>query len=96
VAEMTKNFYCELCDKQYTRIAEYETHLSSYDHNHKKRFKDMRDFEAERNKEDRLKKQKKREEKERKEFEAMIARKAAASRYPFAFSFAFCILHSSE
>ena len=29
-------FYCTLCDKQYTKISEYETHLSSYDHNHRK------------------------------------------------------------
>ncbi|PKY43908.1 G-patch-domain-containing protein, partial [Rhizophagus irregularis] len=29
-------FYCALCDKQYTKISEYETHLSSYDHNHRK------------------------------------------------------------
>ncbi|KAI9208204.1 uncharacterized protein BJ171DRAFT_490632 [Polychytrium aggregatum] len=35
------SFYCKLCDKQYSKISEYETHLSSYDHNHKKRFKDM-------------------------------------------------------
>ena len=29
-------FYCALCDKQYNRISEYEVHLSSYDHNHRK------------------------------------------------------------
>ncbi|KAF9185989.1 G patch domain-containing protein 8 [Haplosporangium sp. Z 767] len=37
------SFYCALCDKQYERISEYEVHLSSYDHNHKKRFKDMKE-----------------------------------------------------
>ncbi|CAG8499633.1 13201_t:CDS:10, partial [Acaulospora colombiana] len=36
-------FYCELCDKQYTKITEYEAHLSSYDHNHRKRFKEMKE-----------------------------------------------------
>ncbi|KAF8934311.1 G patch domain-containing protein 8 [Haplosporangium gracile] len=36
-------FYCALCDKQYERISDYEVHLSSYDHNHKKRFKEMKD-----------------------------------------------------
>ncbi|KAF9346719.1 G patch domain-containing protein 8 [Mortierella sp. AD094] len=36
-------FYCALCDKQYERIADYEAHLSSYDHNHKKRFKEMKE-----------------------------------------------------
>ncbi|KAI8603894.1 hypothetical protein EDD21DRAFT_295187, partial [Dissophora ornata] len=35
--EMIKSaFYCALCDKQYERISDYEVHLSSYDHNHKK------------------------------------------------------------
>ncbi|KAF9956165.1 G patch domain-containing protein 8 [Mortierella alpina] len=42
--EMVKSaFYCALCDKQYERISDYGVHLSSYDHNHKKRFKDMKD-----------------------------------------------------
>ncbi|KAF8931148.1 G patch domain-containing protein 8, partial [Dissophora ornata] len=42
--EMIKSaFYCALCDKQYERISDYEVHLSSYDHNHKKRFKEMKD-----------------------------------------------------
>ncbi|CAG8477968.1 9527_t:CDS:2 [Paraglomus occultum] len=37
-------FYCALCDKQYNRISEYEVHLSSYDHNHRKRFKEMKEI----------------------------------------------------
>ncbi|KAI1319519.1 G patch domain-containing protein 8 [Mortierella claussenii] len=42
--EMVKSaFYCALCDKQYERISDYEVHLSSYDHNHKKRFKEMKE-----------------------------------------------------
>ncbi|KAJ3073192.1 G patch domain-containing protein 8 [Podochytrium sp. JEL0797] len=41
IRSVTRAFYCELCDKQYTKISEFEVHLSSYDHNHKKRFKDM-------------------------------------------------------
>jgi hypothetical protein len=36
IKAVTSAFYCELCDKQYTKIAQYENHLSSYDHNHKK------------------------------------------------------------
>ena len=36
VGSITKTYYCELCNKQYTKISEYETHLSSYDHHHKK------------------------------------------------------------
>ncbi|KAJ9066519.1 hypothetical protein DSO57_1008711 [Entomophthora muscae] len=29
-------FYCALCDKQYSKSSDYETHLDSYDHHHKK------------------------------------------------------------
>jgi len=36
VAEITKVFLCELCEKQYKKASEYEAHLSSYDHHHKK------------------------------------------------------------
>jgi len=38
-------FYCDVCDKQYVKVTEYENHLSSYDHHHKKRFKEMREAE---------------------------------------------------
>jgi hypothetical protein len=44
VKSMLSAFYCDLCNKQYTKIAEYEAHLSSYDHHHKKRFKEMQDM----------------------------------------------------
>ncbi|KAJ3294392.1 hypothetical protein HDU79_011058 [Rhizoclosmatium sp. JEL0117] len=44
IKQVTRAFYCELCDKQYTRIHEYEAHLSSYDHGHKQRFKDMQEM----------------------------------------------------
>ena len=37
-----KSFYCDLCQKGYTRMNEYEAHLSSYDHSHKQRLKDMK------------------------------------------------------
>ncbi|KAI9596801.1 hypothetical protein BDF19DRAFT_436841 [Syncephalis fuscata] len=40
--EITSVFYCELCDKRYQKVSEWENHLSSYDHNHKKRFTEMR------------------------------------------------------
>jgi len=46
---MNKEFYCKLCNKQYTKIMEYEAHLSSYDHNHKKRFEEMKQFDKVRN-----------------------------------------------
>jgi len=59
-------FYCSLCNKQYSKISEYEQHLDSYDHNHKKRFLDMRKTEKLNNKKregdkKRLKEQKRQE-----------------------------------
>jgi hypothetical protein len=29
-------FFCSLCNKQYKLAHEFESHLSSYDHNHRK------------------------------------------------------------
>ena len=34
--EARKSFYCELCQKGYSRINEFEAHEGSYDHQHKK------------------------------------------------------------
>lgn len=36
VKEIQRVFYCELCNKQYKLATEFDLHLSSYDHNHKK------------------------------------------------------------
>ncbi|KAI5843634.1 zinc finger domain-containing protein [Tricharina praecox] len=35
-------FYCTLCSKGYSRVHEYEAHENSYDHQHKKRFQEMK------------------------------------------------------
>ncbi|KAH8178850.1 zinc-finger double-stranded RNA-binding domain-containing protein [Sarocladium implicatum] len=40
--EAQKSFYCDLCSKGYSRMNDYEAHLSSYDHSHKQRLKDMK------------------------------------------------------
>ncbi|KAL8354498.1 hypothetical protein RB601_004074 [Gaeumannomyces tritici] len=40
--EALQSFYCQLCSKGYTRMNDYEAHLSSYDHTHKQRLKDMK------------------------------------------------------
>jgi uncharacterized protein (UPF0297 family) len=40
--EAQKSFYCNLCSKGYSRMNDYEAHLSSYDHTHKQRLKDMK------------------------------------------------------
>lgn len=37
-----KEFFCELCVKQYSTVTEFAHHLSSYDHHHKKRFSEMK------------------------------------------------------
>jgi hypothetical protein len=36
VTEMNKVFYCDICSKQYTQALQFDQHLSSYDHHHKK------------------------------------------------------------
>lgn len=36
ISEVIRAFYCQLCDKQYKKVSEYEQHLQSYDHHHKK------------------------------------------------------------
>ncbi|KAA8909973.1 hypothetical protein FN846DRAFT_940969 [Sphaerosporella brunnea] len=35
-------FYCTLCSKGYSRVHEFEAHENSYDHQHKKRFLEMK------------------------------------------------------
>ncbi|KAI8327093.1 hypothetical protein EDC96DRAFT_532871 [Choanephora cucurbitarum] len=79
--EVKRVFYCELCDKQYKKISEFEQHLQSYDHHHKKRFKDMK--ESTRNsalnqseREKRLARERKREEKELKKMQEAMHKKA--------------------
>jgi len=37
VKEIQKVFFCSLCNKQYKLAHEFESHLSSYDHNHRKK-----------------------------------------------------------
>ena len=34
LTEMNKAFYCELCDRQYTKYSEYDNHINSYSHHH--------------------------------------------------------------
>lgn len=40
--EAQRSFFCELCNKGYSRMNDYEAHLSSYDHSHKQRLRDMK------------------------------------------------------
>jgi len=42
VKKMNEVFFCEVCNKQYKNIAEMTNHLSSMDHHHVKRLKDLK------------------------------------------------------
>ncbi|CAF2089219.1 unnamed protein product [Brassica napus] len=64
VKEIRKVFCCELCSNQYRTVTESEGHLSSYDHNHNKRFKDMKEMLRESSRDDRKKREKQRQERE--------------------------------
>jgi len=65
VKEIQKVFFCSLCNKQYKLAHEFESHLSSYDHNHRKRFKEMREMQSSSgSRDDRQKREQQREEKE--------------------------------
>ncbi|KAI9482695.1 MAG: G-patch domain-containing protein, partial [Benjaminiella poitrasii] len=81
--QVKRAFYCELCDKQYKKISEFEQHLQSYDHHHKKRFRDMK--ESARNstinqseREKKLARERKREERELKRMQKAIQKKAGS------------------
>ncbi|AED93588.1 unnamed protein product [Arabidopsis thaliana] len=64
VKEIRKVFYCELCSKQYRTVMEFEGHLSSYDHNHKKRFKEMKEMHGASGRDERKKREQQRQERE--------------------------------
>ncbi|XP_039116354.1 G patch domain-containing protein 8 isoform X1 [Dioscorea cayenensis subsp. rotundata] len=68
VKEIQKVFFCALCNKQYKLAMEFEVHLSSYDHNHRKRFKEMKEMHGGSSRDDRLKREQLREEKEMAKF----------------------------
>ncbi|CAK9187980.1 unnamed protein product [Ilex paraguariensis] len=71
VKEIRKVFHCELCNKQYKLAVEFEGHLSSYDHNHRKRFKEMREMQGSSSRDDRHKRELQRQEKEMAKFAQM-------------------------
>ncbi|KZT36619.1 hypothetical protein SISSUDRAFT_1049660 [Sistotremastrum suecicum HHB10207 ss-3] len=41
ISSTLKPFYCELCDKQFNNVVQYDEHTNSYAHAHKARAKDM-------------------------------------------------------
>ncbi|KZT06381.1 uncharacterized protein LAESUDRAFT_726214 [Laetiporus sulphureus 93-53] len=69
ISSTLRAFYCELCDKQFRNVAQYDEHTNSYAHHHKARFRDMQAAQrASRNTKEevdkRKEKERKREEKE--------------------------------
>ncbi|XP_027114962.2 uncharacterized protein [Coffea arabica] len=71
VKEIRKVFFCDLCNKQYKLAMEFEAHLSSYDHNHRKRFKEMREMHGSSSRDDRQKREQQRQEREIAKFAQM-------------------------
>eukprot|EP00742_Colponemidia_sp_Colp-10_P007839 GILJ01008453.1.p1 GENE.GILJ01008453.1~~GILJ01008453.1.p1 ORF type:complete len:308 (+),score=59.44 GILJ01008453.1:60-983(+) len=78
IATTLREFYCELCDKQYKKVKEFENHLSSYDHHHKKRLKDLVDQQRSENSVEKEKLRQKEDKRREKEMERMAAAIAAA------------------
>jgi hypothetical protein len=75
---MHRQFHCALCNKQYTRVHEYELHLDSYDHNHKKRFEATKRAAREQSHAQLSKKKRREQQREQKAMRAMQV--AAAAR----------------
>ncbi|KAI0374377.1 hypothetical protein BV20DRAFT_919833, partial [Pilatotrama ljubarskyi] len=69
LSSVLRPFYCEVCEKQFQNVAQYDEHTNSYAHHHKVRFRDMQAAQrANRNTKEevdkRKEKERKREEKE--------------------------------
>ncbi|KAI0824138.1 hypothetical protein BC628DRAFT_1379977 [Trametes gibbosa] len=69
ISTVLRPFYCEVCEKQFQNVAQYDEHTNSYAHHHKVRFRDMQASQrASRNTKEevdkRKEKERKREEKE--------------------------------
>ncbi|EMD41699.1 hypothetical protein CERSUDRAFT_79334 [Gelatoporia subvermispora B] len=77
ISSTLKAFYCELCEKQFQNVAQYDEHTNSYAHHHKARFRDMQLAQrANRNTQEELEKRK---EKERKREEKELRKLAKAA-----------------
>ncbi|KAI0932450.1 hypothetical protein AcW1_000424 [Taiwanofungus camphoratus] len=77
ISTTLRAFYCQLCDKQFQNVAQYDEHTNSYAHHHKARFRDMQAAQrASRNSKEELDKRK---EKERKREEKELRKIAKAA-----------------
>lgn len=54
------SFTCSLCNKSYSRHPEYEAHISSYDHQHRKRLQDLKQLSRDPNAAEKARKAEKR------------------------------------
>ncbi|KZT21697.1 G-patch-domain-containing protein, partial [Neolentinus lepideus HHB14362 ss-1] len=84
ISTTLRAFYCELCDKQFKNVAQYDEHTNSYAHHHKARARDMQAaqklMQGRGSKEDidkRKEKERKREEKEMRKLAAAAGIKLA-------------------
>ncbi|KAH9921944.1 uncharacterized protein BXZ73DRAFT_22923, partial [Epithele typhae] len=77
IFSVLRPFYCEVCEKQFQNVAQYDEHTNSYAHHHKIRFRDMQAAQrASRNTEEEVNKRK---EKERKREEKELRKIAKAA-----------------
>ncbi|KAI0724348.1 hypothetical protein C8T65DRAFT_704233 [Cerioporus squamosus] len=77
ISSVLRPFYCEVCEKQFQNVAQYDEHTNSYAHHHKVRFRDMQAAQrASRNTEEEVNKRK---EKERKREEKELRKIAKAA-----------------
>ncbi|KAH9853196.1 hypothetical protein C2E23DRAFT_823624 [Lenzites betulinus] len=77
LSTVLRPFYCEVCEKQFQNVAQYDEHTNSYAHHHKVRFRDMQASQrASRNTKEEIDKRK---EKERKREEKELRKIAKAA-----------------
>lgn len=77
ISSTLRPFYCELCDKQFKNVAQYDEHTNSYAHHHKARYRDMQ--LAARTNRNQQEEADKRKEKERKREEKELRKLARAA-----------------
>ncbi|KAH7979920.1 hypothetical protein HPB49_011947 [Dermacentor silvarum] len=76
LATLKANFYCDLCDKQYTKHQEFDNHINSYDHAHKQRLKELKQREFGRNVLSKVKREDKGREKEQRRLQHLAELRA--------------------
>ncbi|RLN47175.1 hypothetical protein BBJ28_00015908 [Nothophytophthora sp. Chile5] len=82
VRDMQAAFYCEACRKQYKTVTEMENHLSSYDHHHTKRLRDLQQQHKSKGRGEQSAKRRKELQKEELLLQKRIAQAAQAEAAP--------------